>query len=269
MKRSFAWLLIFLSLQVSPVGAAEFRLMPDFAGTGNLIIALEGPIKAGDFEKFKVVLDGQNSKNIVVSAIILNSPGGAVVPALAIGRYIRQKRLVTYSPVSCGDNECICASACALIWFGGISRTGTVFVHRPSLRDEDQRLDFDAWDSAVNEAQNDIQSYLNEMRISDSVSDAMLSTNPNDIAPIQAGKDVAYKDTILEDFSRTRCGSPMSEFQKFYLASFEGGGEQSDESGLKDVAREFLSVLREKSSWLKECNKRVLYTVQEEAQFAR
>jgi hypothetical protein len=243
--------------------------MPDFAGTGKLIIVLEGPIGAGDFEQFKAVLDGQNSKNIVVSAIILNSPGGAVVPALAIGRYIRQKRLVTYSPVSCPDNECICASACALVWFGGISRIGTVYVHRPSLRDEDQRLDFDAWDSAVNEAQNDIESYLNEMHISEGVSDAMLSTNPTDIAPIQAGKDVAYKDALLEDFSRTRCGPPMSDFQKEYLSSFAGNGEQSDETGLEVIAQEFLSLLREKSAWLKECHKRILYTAQEEAQLER
>ena len=269
MKRSLAWLLIFLSLQVSLAGAAEFRLALDSIGKGNTIIILEGKIETGDFEKFKSVLDNQNAQKVAVNGIILNSPGGAVVPALEIGRYIRLKRLVTYSPLSCDESECICASACALIWLGGIARTGTVYAHRPSLRDEDQRLDFDAWDRVINTAQNDIDLYLREMRITDTVSEALLSTNPNDILPIQAGKEVAYKDTILEDYSRTRCGPPMSEFQEFYLSSFEGSEEQSDESGLEIIAREFLSVLREKASWLKECNKRILYMAQEEAQLGR
>ena len=260
MKRSLAWVLIFLSLQVSFSGAAEVRLDRI---NDNIVIIFEGKIEAGDFDKFKSVLDSQNEQGVFVNAVILNSPGGSVAPALEIGRYTRLKRLVAYSPFACGErSECICASACALIWFGGISRTGTVYVHRPSLIDDDQRLDFDAWDSVVNEAQNDIQSYLNEMRIADSVSDAMLSTNPNDIAPIQAGKDVAYKDTILEDYSRTRCGPPMSEIQEAYLTTFEG----SDESELEIILVDLLIVLREKADWLKECNKRILYLAQEEAQ---
>ena len=258
-----------MSLQVSFARAAEFRLAPDSVSEDSSVIILEGAIEVGDFEKFKAIFENQNAQNVVVSAAILNSPGGAVVPALEIGRYIRQKRLVTYSPLSCEESECICASACSLIWLGGIARTGTVYVHRPSLGKENRRVDFDAWNLAVSNAEDDIKSYLEEMRIAENVSKALFSTSPEDISPIRAGKDVAYKDSILDDFSRTQCGPPMSEFQDFYLSSFEGSDGQSDESELGVTERELLSVLREKASWLRECNKNILYIAQEKAQLGR
>ena len=100
-----------------------------------------------------------------------------------------------------------------MIWFGGISRTGTVFVHRPSLRDEDLRLDFDAWESAVNEAQNDIQSYLHEMRIMDSVSDAMLSTNPNDLAPIKLARMLLTRIPFLKTTRAHDADRPCPSFK--------------------------------------------------------
>ncbi|WP_421990430.1 hypothetical protein [Roseococcus sp.] len=49
--------------------------------------------------------------------VVLNSGGGALTPALAIGRYIRENRLQTYVPDSSG-----CFSACSLMWLAGTER---------------------------------------------------------------------------------------------------------------------------------------------------
>ena len=266
MRVAIASLFACLMLQTSLVFAAEIRVASDSSGIENIRLILEGPIEDGDFEKFRLLVDNHNLDGDTINGVILNSPGGSVVPALEMGRYIRLKRIVTFAPLSCPDGECICASACALIWLGGISRTGTVYVHRPSLRDDDQRLNFSAWDRAVGAAQDDILLYLHEMRIDESVSGAMLSTNPADILPIQAGRDVAYKDSILEDYSRSRCGPPLSEQSKAYLTLFEEVLKSEGEEGLEYAERELLIILREKSSRVKECNKNVLSAAQKEAQ---
>ena len=49
--------------------------------------------------------------------IVLDSPGGQVLPALEIGRIIRQRRLATFIP-----ERAQCASSCGLIWLAGTPR---------------------------------------------------------------------------------------------------------------------------------------------------
>src|SRR5262249_9105516 len=73
------------------------------------LITIAGEIKVGDESTF-AELAGQAKSAIVV----LNSSGGALLPALEIGKTVRHRGFLTY--VAEGQS---CTSACALIWLGG------------------------------------------------------------------------------------------------------------------------------------------------------
>jgi hypothetical protein len=80
--------------------------------------------------------------------VLLNSQGGDVGEALSIGGLIRERLLPTRAPTEsrgryelfagaaigdmCKGEQCICASACFLIWVADVERSGwAIMVHRP------------------------------------------------------------------------------------------------------------------------------------------
>jgi YARHG domain len=80
---------------------------------GQTVVYVAGEIVEGDDVRFAAFLRAHPD----TAAVGLNSPGGAVVPALAIGRLIRRHHLDTST-----GYEQLCASACALIWLAGENR---------------------------------------------------------------------------------------------------------------------------------------------------
>jgi hypothetical protein len=93
----------------SAAQAADIHVGTYFFGGGSRI-RIQGEIVAGDEARFRQVL-ATAPADAVVS---LNSRGGAVVPAIAIGREIRARGLTTV--VAKLD---VCASACTFIWLAG------------------------------------------------------------------------------------------------------------------------------------------------------
>jgi hypothetical protein len=91
--------------------AAEIQVYPDSESETTLIL-VEGSIVKGDEKKFRKIA-AEHSDAIIV----LDSDGGAIVPAMDIGRTIRLRE---YSTVVYKDGRC--TSACALIWAAGIRR---------------------------------------------------------------------------------------------------------------------------------------------------
>ena len=79
---------------------------------GLAIIRLTGEIKHGDEERFR-----QISLKHPKAAVHLQSVGGAIVPALEIGRIIRIAGYDTVVP-----QNTYCTSSCALIWMAGTNR---------------------------------------------------------------------------------------------------------------------------------------------------
>ena len=98
------------------------------------IIVITGRIEKGDEDKFA---------DIAIKAeqgvVFLSSPGGALIPALEIGKLIQIRGFATYVP-----EDFACVSACALIWVSGeqryLSARGAVGFHA-SYRDNDGRLE--------------------------------------------------------------------------------------------------------------------------------
>ncbi|KUO56360.1 MAG: hypothetical protein APF78_06470 [Sphingomonadales bacterium BRH_c3] len=98
------------SLSASAVCAADFynQTLDD----GSEAIIINGDIVAGDEERFREL-----SVKYPEAVVALSSFGGALVPALEIGRMIRLRGYTTVVL----DGE-VCVSSCALIWVAGERR---------------------------------------------------------------------------------------------------------------------------------------------------
>lgn len=128
--RHLIWMLL-VACSATSAGAAEIEL---HRGADLNLISIEGEIKAGDAEKFKRL-----AIQIKAGVVALESPGGALGPALDIGRAIQIAGLSTYVP-----ENTVCTSSCALIWVAGanrfLSRSARVGFHA-SYRDNNGRLE--------------------------------------------------------------------------------------------------------------------------------
>ena len=79
--------------------------------SGNML--LSGPIEAGDYDFVRRYL-ALNAP----STVYINSNGGAVSEALKIANLFRTKGMATHLP-----KRSVCASACVLLFAGGVIRT--------------------------------------------------------------------------------------------------------------------------------------------------
>jgi len=84
----------------------------DLIGGGKLLAT--GTITPGSAEAFAAEIAKRGD---YVTTVVLNSPGGSVGDALAMGRLIRERKLAT--EVETGK---YCASSCPLIFAGGVER---------------------------------------------------------------------------------------------------------------------------------------------------
>jgi hypothetical protein len=84
----------------------------DLVGGGRLLAT--GTITPGSAEVFAAEIAKRGD---YVTTVVLNSPGGSLGDALAMGRLIRERRLAT--EVEAGK---YCASSCPLVFVGGVER---------------------------------------------------------------------------------------------------------------------------------------------------
>ncbi len=98
-------LLCAAGLACRPSTAAEFELL------GNQVV-LTGEIVKGDSSRFISL-----ARSLPPGTIVrLQSPGGLAFEGMAIGKHVRERAFNTY--VHYGR----CASACGLIWLGGVEK---------------------------------------------------------------------------------------------------------------------------------------------------
>jgi len=105
-----------------PALAAEIDHDPGESGD-MAVILITGEIQRGDVEKFRDL-----SVRYPEAIVGLDSGGGALAPALEIGRMIRLRGYITAVL-----DDAQCTSACALIWLAGnprmLSRSGSLGFH--------------------------------------------------------------------------------------------------------------------------------------------
>lgn len=121
-----------ISLMLSSSLANAAEITSEENPDGTMTIRIDGEIKAGDDEKFRRL-----SLRYPNATVRLESDGGALIPALEIGRTIR---IAGYDTLVA--TEATCASACALVWLAGKKRylSGKVGFHA-AYRTNDGRIE--------------------------------------------------------------------------------------------------------------------------------
>mgnify|MGYP000993527933 CR=1 FL=1 len=93
-------------------GDARAPMTFDLLGEGRLLAV--GTITPGTAERFATEIEKRGS---YVREVVLNSRGGSVMDALAMGRLIRERGLSTAV-----EGRSYCASSCPLVFAGGVAR---------------------------------------------------------------------------------------------------------------------------------------------------
>lgn len=207
------------------------------------IVVLHGVIESGDATSLRHEILSANRHGILIVGVHLISPGGDVNESLRIGRLIRGKRLFVLSPqrshlglgaFDCrrelapntphtnlfldlipSTNTCVCASACALAWLGGVWREGSVGLHHHYFRTSPES--FDQFEFDLNTWSDRIGEYLIEMRAPSIFSQTWFFTSSSEVKFLDADTNEALRfDPIYREFLDAACGSfPPEEAYRY------------------------------------------------------
>lgn len=142
-------------------------------------IYLSGEITQNQADTLSRLIDSSLVKNNgkLVLAVVLDSKGGDLYAAMAIGRKLRQRGDVAVVV----PNDAECYSACVFIFAAGMTRhaSGKVGIHRPFKMDPSSDPVANAkWFDKVSV---DARAYLREMRVRESLYDDMVAIPPSRI----------------------------------------------------------------------------------------
>ena len=142
---------------------------------GRQVITMTGAIEAGDADRFADFMDSAQTPQ----AVYLNSPGGSVTDALAIGQRIRDMGAET----AMSDAD-VCLSACPYILAAGITRDipegAWVGVHQHFFGQNTALPAFLAVED-IQRGQGAVMTYLDAMGIDPLVMQHALVTPPDEI----------------------------------------------------------------------------------------
>jgi len=161
------WFLVALCVAVAAAGASAQRAddnpITTYKGgrfilrhvsSGECVIALQGTITRDATSRFDDVVekaDGMHCSKPVI--LLLESPGGLVFDAIDLARRVRARHVRTVARYRC-------ASACSLIFLGGVERVlwgsrAAIGLHQPS------NLDCDRYGTSL--ATHSIEDYLRDV----------------------------------------------------------------------------------------------------------
>lgn len=211
------------------VGQDDNRLSKDLLN-GSIII--DGPIEYGDYEKFiEVVADAGSYKGHV----FISSRGGNVAAAISIGHLIRALRFTTEVPMQSSRggghclsdilSECICASACVLVYLGGVEREGNLLaIHRTFIRhDELGDLSFGQAERAGRQQAAVVDQYLSDMGAPSALSELMRSIPSSGIQILSTDFVEQYLRKLpeIEEWLTAKCGNEDEILEKRRLQGLE------------------------------------------------
>ena len=173
----------------APAVAANISLE---TGENLDLIFISGEIEESDVAHFQRLAVSSSA-----AVVVLESPGGALDPALKIGEIIRLKGFSTYVP-----NDITCTSSCALIWVAGqtryIATTASVGFHASYILMDGRQIERGVGNARVGR-------YLTLLNLPERAVIFATSAPPNEIAwintadPTQSG--ISFKIFNLEDSS--------------------------------------------------------------------
>jgi hypothetical protein len=183
---------------------------------------LVGPIAKGDYEKVRALFANNHP---FLDSFTITSPGGDVQEAIKIGSLFRKYLISVGAPVGnsqigfavpflhlkhrCSEGletgkrvfhlDCSCASACALIWFGAVRRSGVVGLHRPQITSPEFRtLPADKAAEVYSHALRDVVGYLEQMETPRPMIDAMVGTSSASVRWVKADYELQRAPSFAE-----------------------------------------------------------------------
>jgi hypothetical protein len=253
----------------SEVWPPGFRPKPEACRKARIM----GNIENGDYQRY---LAFYRLHHPVLTNLQIVSPGGDAEEAMKIGRLVRKYLLTVEAPfynphngtsilsggdlagTVCQGPSCVCASACALIWFGAISRTGRVGLHRPRIVHPDYTaLPVDAASAVYRRVLDEISRYLEEMEVPRPLIDAMVATSSADIRWVDGmdstlDKQLEQPPSVVEWLAAS-CGYNPREEREWLLLATDIGKRWSEEE-----ARQF-SLLGERTSKASKCIRELIH----------
>jgi len=189
---------------------------------------LRGEISKGDYDHVVAFLRAHHP---FLQRFYLNSPGGDADEALRIGRIFRKYLLQTGGDWEFSDRDGVilnCASACALIWFGGVDRLGKVGIHRPRIGDPMFRgLSPPEASTAYRQVLGRIAAYLEEMEVPKSIIELMIGTGSSDLRPVDGNDDGVDRPPSIAEWEDASCG-PGSSAKDQVRLFMKTNGRQGD-----------------------------------------
>lgn len=238
MLKSLTFALAFLSI-LTPARAAYIGTR-ELAGTNAANIYIIGKIEAGDENIFRRTVLRLVRAGKYIGMVKIFSPGGNIFSALDIGRQIHLVKASTVAPrlldnppgvrwcetdqssmqfnpsTGMGDSRCECASACFLVWAGGVGREGDVIgIHR---------LYFDATmfgsltgseaGDKYRVAEEEVRSYLAEMDIPDYLIRLMFANSSRQMRYLRKSEleGISGLPPAIEELKIARCGERPSSY---------------------------------------------------------
>ena len=155
----------------------------------TLVVQINGEMADSTVNQLKAILETtrqyaeKNKYFFTFFQAELNSPGGNVDAALAVGRILR-----TEGAAAVVNRGAICLSACVLTLAGGSSRSldGTIGIHRPYFSVPTGDISAPDVRASYQELLGKIRAYLRAMNVVDSLADAMLQINPENMHMLSA-----------------------------------------------------------------------------------
>jgi ATP-dependent protease ClpP protease subunit len=191
------WLVSVLSFVLCQSAVAETGRVwgrvdcSEFAGYCSIKgLSLKGPIDDSMTQQLTSLFDDffrradekKQPWGFTHTQIKLNSAGGSVTAAMAIGRLLKKYRMTAWVAP-----EAVCNSACVLIYAGAVARVrniktgGVIGIHQPFFEVPGQPINADVVKTNYTSMLRDLRSYLHEMNVSEQLADEMLKTPANDM----------------------------------------------------------------------------------------
>jgi hypothetical protein len=223
---------------------------PQFGCT--LYVELRGEITDATVTQLSRIIDTTRRKAeagklfFSFAAVELNSPGGGVNAAMAIGRIVRKEEAGAFV-----NRGAVCLSSCVLILAGGSFRSfeGKIGIHRPYLPVPAGDVSSQNVKAVYQQMLLDLRAYFREMNVADGLADAMLRINPENILLLSeeqlANYGLTSADPIAQEtldlqeakqygldrqeymrrktVAESRCGGPASILSQCYQSILKNG----------------------------------------------
>jgi len=208
-----------------------------------------GRIEKGDHAAFRKLY---RANHPALESVYLISPGGDADEAISIGLMLRKYLLEAYAPAGssdgtgfltlpkhgdCAGRECVCASACALIWFGAVSRSGEVGLHRPIITDPTFRTMAPSKASRMyKRVLGRVKSYLADVETSPALINAMVATDSSEIKWVNEWDHLLKEPPSIAEWINSSCGAFTENQIRKYIELItrrgRGGSLTADEEDL-------------------------------------